>query len=196
METNKPRLNVGFFFLCLGLLITLITSVVSFLSLVFNTLDKRFPDILNSNYQYGYSSYDYESIRASLATLIIFFPIFFIVSYFWKKFTKGEMGDFDKIIKKWVTYIILFLSSLVVAIDLVVLVRYFISGEITIRFVYKVISIFIVASLVGKNYYVLEVWKCSKKLKKIFYFIYAIFSIVLVVVAVSYSFFVMGSPAK
>ena len=102
METNKNKLNVGFFFLCLGLLITLITSVVSFLNLVFSTLDKKFPDVLNSFYQYGYSTYDYESIRIALATLVIFFPVFLIIFFFWKKYTKGEMSHIDQIIKKWV----------------------------------------------------------------------------------------------
>src|SRR3989339_878973 len=107
MEPNKSKLNIGFFFLCLGLLITLITSVTSFINLVFATLDKQFPDVLNSAYKYGYSTYDYESIRTALATLVIFFPVFIIVSYFWKKFTLGEMGRADEIIKKWVIYIIL-----------------------------------------------------------------------------------------
>src|SRR3989344_484611 len=131
-QTNsQSKLNIGFFFLCLGVLITLITSVVSFLNLVFETLNKRFPDVLNASYQYGYSTYEYESIRMSLATLIIIFPVFIIVSYFWKKFSKTGLGHIDEIFRKWVMYIILFLSALITTIDLVTLVRYFISGEIT-----------------------------------------------------------------
>ncbi|HAS80898.1 MAG: hypothetical protein UR25_C0004G0004 [Candidatus Nomurabacteria bacterium GW2011_GWE1_32_28] len=192
METNKPKLNIGFFFLCLGLLITLVTSVVSFLSLVFGTLNKKFPDILNSIYQYGYSTYDYESIRSSLATLIIFFPIFFVISYFWRKFTEGEMGYFDEIIRKWVTYIILFLSSIVMAIDLVVLVRYFISGETTIRFIYKVLSVFLVAILIGVYHYILI--KTPKEKHKVSSIIFGFISIVLVIASIFYSFVIMGSP--
>lgn len=155
METNKPKLSVGFFFLCLGLLITLITSVTSFINLVFETLNKSFPDVLNASYQYGYSTYEYESIRMALATLIIFFPVFVVISYFWKKFTRGEMGQIDKIIRKWVMYIILFLSAIVLMVDLVVLIRYFISGEITTRFILKVIVVLITAGIVGK-YYIFE----------------------------------------
>ena len=80
IQTNivQSKLNAGFFFLCLGILISLITSVVSFLNLVFETLNKRFPDVLNSSYQYGYSTYEYEGIRMALATLIIFFPVFIV----------------------------------------------------------------------------------------------------------------------
>jgi len=194
METNKPKLNAGFFFLCLGLLVTLITSVVSFLNLVFSTLDKRFPDVLNSNYQYGYSTYDYESIRMALATLIIFFPVFIVVSYFWKKFTKERMGVFDEIIKKWVIYIILFLSSVVVIVDLVTLVKYFISGEITSRFILKVIVTLLVAVLVG-IYYVLLLRE-KEKISSIINIIFSGIGIIFVISAISYSFLIMGSPAK
>ncbi len=197
METQtqtqiKSKLNVKFFFLCLGILITLITSVTSFLNLVFETLNKRFPDVLNASYEYGYSTYQYEGIRAALATLIIFFPVFLIVSYFWRKFIKGEMERVDEIIKKWVIYIILFLSSIVGIIDLVALVRYFISGEITTRFVLKVITVLIVVFLVGVYYITLNNNTQKAKTSMIFSGI----SILLVVFAVIYSFSIMGSPAK
>lgn len=193
METQtQSKLNARFFFLCLGVLITLITSVTAFLNLVFETLNKRFPDVLNSSYQYGYSTYQYEGIRAALATLIIFFPVFLIVSYFWRKFTEGEMGRVDEIIRKWVIYIILFLSSVVAVIDLVALVRYFISGEITTRFILKVITVLIVVSLVSV-YYVFSL-KSIKKAK--INIILATTSTLLVAFAIIYSFSIMGSPAQ
>lgn len=196
LEEKKPKLNIGFFFLCLGLLITLITSVVSLLNLIFSTLDKQFPDVLNSTYQYGYSTYDYEGIRGALATLIIFFPVFFIISFFWRKYIKKGIGHIDEIIRKWLVYLLLFLSAIVVAIDLVILVKYFVSGEITERFVYKIIATFVVAVLIGKSYYISEIWHGSEKWKKIFSKIYTIFSVLLVIGAIIYSFCIMGSPAK
>lgn len=192
-QTNvtKSKFGVGFFFLCLGVLITLITSVVSFLNLVFETLNKRFPDVLNSSYQYGYSTYEYENIRIALSTLIIFFPIFIIISYFWRKFSK-ELGQIDEIFKKWVMYIILFLSSLIVVIDLVTLVRYFISGEITTRFILKVVTVLVVAILVGLYYVFLLREKDDSNFRK--GLIFGIIGIALVVASISYSFMIIGSP--
>jgi hypothetical protein len=195
-KENQPKLSIGFFFLCLGTLITLITSVVSFLNLVFGTLDKQFPDVLNASYQYGYNTYDFEGIRIALATLIIFFPVFVIVSFFWKRHIKKGIGHIDEIIKKWLVYLVLFLSSVVTAVDLVILVKYFVSGEITSRFVYKVITVFIVAILVGSYYYILEISHCGDKLKKNLGIIYSIVGILLVLTAVIYSFSVIGSPQK
>ncbi len=194
LVNSESKLNVGFFFLSLGVLISLITSVVSFLNLVFGTLEKRFPDVLNSTYQYGYSTYEYEGIRMALATLIIFFPVFLLVSYFWKKFTLGMIGRYDEVVKKWLVYIILFLSSVVVIIDLVTLVRYFISGEITSRFIYKVLTVLVTSVLVGSYYLlILRDGHDAKSKKGI---IIGVVSIILVISAISYSFAIMGSPAK
>lgn len=194
MDTNKPKLSAGFFFLSLGVLITLITSVTSFLNLVFSTLNKKFPDVLNATYQYGYSTYDFEGMRMSLAILIIFFPLFLVSSYFWNKYTKSEMGAGDKVLRKWLIYIILFLSSLTLAIDLVTLIKYFISGEITVRFIWKIIAVIFVAVMVGK-YYIFQLWDkkfFGWKLKNGMPF--AVVSILVALLAVIYSFNVMGSP--
>ena len=202
LQTNRPKLSISFFFLCLGVLISLITSVVSFLNLVFSTLDKRFPDVLNATYQYGYANYNYETMRIALATLIIFFPIFLIVFHFWKKFTKKEIGHVDQVLKKWLVYVVLFLSTLVILIDLVTLVKYFVSGEITSRFIYKVLATFVTAIIIGKYFYISEFWLADKKLfnkiniKKLNTIINPIAGSVLVILAVVWSFTVMGSPMK
>ncbi|OGI64288.1 hypothetical protein A2914_02970 [Candidatus Nomurabacteria bacterium RIFCSPLOWO2_01_FULL_41_21] len=195
LQTNVPKLNLSFFFLSLGVIITLITSVVSFLNLFFATLDKKFPDVLNATYQYGYSTYDFESMRMALATLIIFFPVFLVISYFWKKHMEQGLGHIDEIIRKWLIYIVLFLSSLVIVIDLVTLVKYFVAGEITNRFIFKVLATLVVAIFVGV-YYMFEL----KGRKKIFGFSVplwgAIKSSILVALVISFAFCVMGSPFK
>lgn len=194
-QTNvQSKLGIGFFFLCLGVLITLITSVVSFLNLVFETLNKRFPDVLNSSYQYGYSTYEYEGIRMALATLIIFFPVFLVISYFWNKFATRGLGHINEIIRKWLIYIILFLSSLVIVVDLVTLVRYFISGEITSRFILKVATALVVSVLVG-FYYIFLLRRNENSSSKID-MIFGIVAVTLVLSSVIYSFAIMGSPAK
>src|SRR3990172_2166869 len=150
----KPKLSPKFFFLSLASLVALVASVVSLLNLVFETLNKKFPDVLNATYQYGYFTYDYEGMRSALATLIIIFPIFILVSYFWKKEIRVGLGIIDEIIRKWMIYLILFLSSAVIIADFVTLVRYFVAGEITTRFILKV-AVALVAALFVGSYYIL-----------------------------------------
>ncbi len=190
----RPKLSARFFFLSLGVLVSLITSVVSFLNLVFETLNRRFPDVLNANYMYGYSTYQYEGIRTALSILIIFFPVYLLVSYFWKKYAEKEMGRIDEIIRKWVIYIILFLSSLVVVIDLVALVRYFVSGEITTRFILKVVAVLLTLFLVGA-YYIYRL-RAPRDTTGRPGMIFGGLGIVLVVATIIWSFAIMGSPGK
>lgn len=194
--TQKPSLTPRFFFISLGVLVSLITSVSSFLILFFETLNKKFPDALNSTYQYGYNSYNFETIRATLATLIIFFPVFLVLSYFWRKIAKSELGVKDNVIFKWMIYLIIFIASLVVVIDLITLVRYFVSGEITNRFVFKVLGTAVVASLVGFNYFFELRNHNSDETKSKMPIVYATISVLLFLGLIVWSFAIMGSPKE
>ncbi len=193
MET-KPSLSPKFFFLSVGVLVTLVASVVSFLNLVFETLNKKFPDVLNASYEYGYNSWSYDSIRASLATLIIVFPVFFAVAYFWKKASRGELGKIDELVKKWLVYLVLFLVAVVVIVDLVTLVQYFVAGEITTRFIIKVLVVLLVAKLVGM-YYLNEI-DVLGRFKKIVPKMCMIMAPLLVIASIVWSFTIIGSPAQ
>lgn len=192
---HKNKLSPSYFFLSLGLLVTLITSVVSFLNLVFETLNKKFPDVLNATYQYGYNTYDYENMRFALATLIIIFPVFLIIHYFWCRQSEKGLGLIDEVIRKWAIYLILFLSAVVIAVDLVTLVKYFVAGEITTRFILKVAVTLVVAAMAGW-YYIYEL----KSKNKIWLFktglAFGIDAGILVILAIIFSFVVMGSPMK
>jgi hypothetical protein len=153
--TTSARLSPKFFFFSLGVLATLIASVSSFLVLFFETLNQKFPDALNAVYQYGYPSYNYDSIRGAIATLIIVFPVYLVLSYFWRKTSQGELLSWDITIRKWMIYLILFVAAVVIIVDLVTLVRYFVSGEITVRFIFKILGTLVVAKLIGW-YYIFE----------------------------------------
>ncbi len=197
MQTNikNPKLTPRFFFISLGVLVTLITSVSSFLILFFESLNKKFPDVLNAVYSYGYNSYDFESMRAALATLIIFFPIFMVMSYLWNRESREDIGFYNLILRKWMVYLILFLASLLIIIDLVTLVRYFVSGEITSRFILKISGALFVGLLVD-FYYSLKMKNInfnSERSKK-WGMVCGVVSIVLFLGLVIWSFSVMGSP--
>ncbi len=184
-DTHKvtPR----FFFLSLGVLISLIASVTSFLSLAFDTLNHAFPDAPNT-----YGSYDFDSMRSSIAMLVILFPAFIILSAFWVRALKPQLSRGDAVIKRWMLYLVIFLSSLIVVADLVTLVRYFISGEITVRFIVKVLIALVTACLVG-GYYLRELSR--KSALKGTRIAAACIATAFVLAVVIYSFAVMGSPA-
>lgn len=188
MENQK--LSPLFFFLSLGAVVALIVSVSAFLSLAFGTLDRVFPDILTDYYQYGYANYSYEGVRSALALLMIVFPVYLLLEKYSSKFsTSNTISKVDGTIEKWATYIILFLASITIITDLVILVQYFVSGEITTRFLLKVALTIIVAGIVGL-YYVRKLQKESYKP------IFLIITILLVFGMIVWSFSVIGSPVS
>lgn len=194
-QTPHSKLSPRFFFLSLGTLVSLIATVTAFLNLVFQTLNNKFPDALNSVYQYGYNTYNFEGARSALATLIIVFPAFLILSYFWRKVAKAGLGHIDEVIRKWMMYLILFLVGIVIIVDLVTLVRYFVSGEITTRFIIKVAVTFVIALSVGA-YYMFELrgWKKFGPFPVALGS--AIKSVIFVVALIVWSFSVIGTPSE
>jgi hypothetical protein len=72
--------------------------------------------------------------------------------------------------------------------DLVILVQYFVSGEITTRFILKVALTAVVAGLTG--WYYVRILRNTTSMRKLF----GLVSIVLVVGMIAWSFSVIGSP--
>lgn len=188
MENRK--LTPQFFFVSLGVLIALSTSVTAFIKLAFETFNHALPDVLTDSYQYGYVTYSYEGIRSALALLIIVFPIYLALEYVWLRLAKQTLSYWDDLVQRWVTYLILFLASVTVIADLVVLVQYFVSGEITERFLYKVLTVLIVASMVGV-YYIRKL--LGKEAHRIFF---AIKAAALALALIVWSFTVIGGPVS
>ncbi len=193
MEQHK-KLSPQFFFLSIGVLVSLIASVSAFLSLVFETLNHAFPDVLTSTYQYGYNTYNFEGIRSALALLIIVFPVFLVVTKFWLKASRHALSHWDEVLRRWALYLIIFLSSVTIVVDLVTLVRYFVSGEITTRFLLKVAITLVVSALVGWHYVRQLKRSLGKGDPKNTFF--SVIAAVLVLGAIIYSFSVIGSPTS
>lgn len=192
------KISPKFFFLSLGTLVGLITTVTAFLNLAFEILNAQFQDALNGSYVIGYNPYQFEGARSALAMLIIFFPAYMLLSYFWNKSIKKGLGKIDEQIRKWLVYLVLFLSAVVVAVDLVVLVQSFVGGEITARFIMKVLVALLVAVVVA-GYHLIVLWTPEADSKNAVYrhrgMVMNVFiSIILVVGLIGLSFAVMGSP--
>lgn len=191
---EHKKITPLYFFLSLGTVSTLIVSVTAFLNLAFETLNHAFPDVLTDSYQYGYAPYSYDGVRSALSLLIIVFPLYLILEHFWVKTQRSVRFGRAETFQRWAIYFILFLASVTVITDLVLMVRYFISGELSIRFVLKIAVTFLVAMKVGL-YYVLRL-RGTDRIAGFRVRIWApIKASVLVAALVGWSFFVMGSPA-
>ncbi len=186
MDTKK--ITPLFFFLSLGTVVALIASVSSFLNVAFETLNRVLPDILTDSYTYGYANYSYEGLRSALALLIIVFPVYMVLEHFWtKQSVQPDLTHWNDTLRKWAIYLILFLASVTIIADLVVLVRYFVSGEITTRFIIKVALTLLVSGMIGW-YYMRRLRNAAGRTW------FAVGAAVLVVALIVWSFTVTGSP--
>lgn len=190
-STQHRKITPHFFFITLGMVVSLMVATVGFLNLIFETLDNAFPDVLNATYQYGYNSYQYDGVRSALAVVIIAFPVFFFLARLWRKSITHGLGHGDEILKKWVVYGLLFLVALTAFIDLIILVKYFVAGEITLRFILKVVAVIVVAKLLGAYY--LDV---LKKMKWNVAEMVPAVSIAVVLAGIVYSFIIIGGPGS
>ena len=161
MDTNKnlPR-DV---FLYLLSIVTLVVSAISFGILVFQYINVYFPDLL-TDYYLSPSSY-YGSIRQALAALIVIFPVYVWVSRFLKKDIDENPEKRELKIRKWLLYLTVFVAALVIIGDLVTLINTFLNGELTARFILKVLTIFFIAGSVF-SYYFSELRELRTKGKK------------------------------
>lgn len=149
MKTTPTSVSPKFFFLSLGSIVTILTSVIASLTLAFHITTITFQDSAFDGYTYGFASYSYDGVRTALATVLIFFPLTVCIVSVWKKTASTLVRTADMLLRKWMLSVLIFLSSLLVAIDLVTLVRFFVAGEITERFLYKVLVTLGVGIYVG-----------------------------------------------
>ncbi len=175
------------FFFHLGALIALYTSVYALISLTFSVINYLAPDQLAG----FFSSY---SIAWPISTLIILAPVLYILEWLISKDISVVLEKRDIWIRRWRIYLTLFLSGLMVVIDLIILINTYLGGEISSRFIFKVLAVLIIAGVVFKYYFfsLNETMKWASFEKKVVPW----FGIVLVLAAIVTGFILVGSPAK
>ncbi len=191
MNKNLPR-DV---FLYLLSIITLIASAISFGVLVFQYINIYFPDVIN-NY-YGAASSYFSTIRQSLATLIVIFPVYFFVSRFLTKDVEENPEKRELKIRKWLLYFTVFVAALVIIGDLVTLINTYLNGNLTSQFILKILTIFFIAGSIF-SYYFSELRELRTKDKKSWDWmgIYKWVVVAVIILVVGFGFYVAGSPAN
>ena len=84
--------------------------VYSLVDLLFTVINKAYPQISNG-YDYTVS----QSISWPVAILIVFFPIFILLMWLLEKEYKKFPEKQNTGVHRWLTYITLFISGLVIA---------------------------------------------------------------------------------
>lgn len=194
METQvNPGANSGRaggrakdFFINLGAIVALYTSIGSLIDLLFTIINTAYPQV-----GYGYSYFGSESISWSVATLIVFFPVFLLLMWLLEQDYKVYPEKQSAGIHKWLTYLTLFLSGLIIAIDLITVLYYFLDGqELTTGFILKVLVLLIIAASVFAYYLHDVLGKLTAKSRVG----WRLFSGAFILGSIVWGFVVLGSP--
>lgn len=148
----RPRVSLSAreAFLYLVLFSTLYLSAANFGSLVFDLINRTFPDpALDSTYGYRAAG---DTLRWAVATLIVAFPVFLFVSRVVGRDLARDPRKRQSAVRRWLTYLTLFIAACVLIGDLIMLVFSALGGDLTIRFVLKVATVGLIAGLVFGYY--------------------------------------------
>lgn len=139
----RPSLDARDAFLYLVLFSTLYITAFHLGSILFQFIDRAFPDPAFSNP--ARAAYAATALRWSLSSLIVAFPVFLFVSSRTRKAIQADPGKRGSKVRRWLTYLTLTIASGVLIGDLIALVFNVLSGELTARFVLKVATVGVIA---------------------------------------------------
>jgi Domain of unknown function (DUF5671) len=146
----RPSLSAREAFLYLLMFSTLYYGAWNLGSLLFIFINRAFPDPSDAKYV----SY-WDDQRWSTAAIIIAFPVFlFVARYIGEEIKRHPLKRLSPV-RRWLTYMTLFFSSATLLGDTTTLIYNLLGGDLTIRFVLKVV---VVAAIAGTAfaYYLLD----------------------------------------
>ncbi len=182
METHKTTAKDFFFHL--GLIISLYAGVGFLLNLLFSVINSAFPSI-DSYY------YNNPSISFPVAALIILTPVFLILASYIGKIEMIDPSKKEIWVKRWSTYLTMFITGAVVVGDLITVLYYFLDGrDLTTAFLLKVFAVLVVLGAVFGYFFASLSNTLTSNGRKV----WRIGAIVLVLISIILGFTVIGSP--
>lgn len=147
----RPYVSARDAFIYLVIFTTLAVSAFHFGSLVFELIDRAFPDPLDE----GSAGYSVNAVRRAIAALVVAFPIYVALSYRVTAALRRDPTKRASKVRKWLTYMTLFIAAAVLVGDLTAVIYSLLSGELTTRFILKALTVVLIAGLIF-GYYLWE----------------------------------------
>jgi hypothetical protein len=132
----RPSLSAREAFLYLLLYATLYIAAWNLGSLLFDLINRALPDPTDADYAIRHAA---DSIRWSMASVLIAFPLFLFLARHLGHELAREPVKRHSPVRRWLTYLTLFVAACVLIVDMITLVYNTLGGELTLRFVLKVV---------------------------------------------------------
>ena len=190
MNLNEPQAGPtpGDVFRHLLAIITLYLSAVSFGMVIFTLIERWLPDPLS--YPMGANA---GPLRWALSALVIVFPVYVWMSWVNARAAMRDPSLRSLRIRRWLYHFTVFAASVVIIGDLVALVYNFLSGDLTGRFLLKILAVFFIAAVVFAYY----IWNIRRETmasadSRMRWLVFG--TVTVVVIAAVAGFVVAGSP--
>ena len=135
----KPYLFAREAFVYLVLFSTLYVSAFNLGALLFQFIERAFPDpSLDPAFVVEASR---QAILFSISSLVVAFPVFVFVSWTNDRTVRQDPRRRLSKVRRWLTYLTLFVAAGILIGDVISLVYNLLDGELTARFVLKVVTV-------------------------------------------------------
>jgi len=190
MEQTNNAPKYAFYYMIS--LVALIFMSLSTGMIVFQIINKKIVDAIDlyrGMYQPGV-------LKFGISALIISAPIYYLaMRQISRSLFSGALGK-DSLIRKWLSYFVLFVSSVVMIVWLILTINNFLNGELSLKFFLKALTALSIAASVFSFYFYDSKREDVLNKKDKIVAIYAYASLTLVVIVFAGSLFAVESPAE
>ncbi len=188
MEPKTKAIDV---FTYLAIFITLVVSVTNTIQILFAAIERKFTDVIEmGQYVDVYGS----DMRMAIASLIVVFPIYLVLSMYVSRDIKKYLYKRDLLIRRIFIYTTLFVTAATLIGSLIATIYTFLGGELTVRFGLKTLTIFGIALAVG-GYYVYALRRDYTKETRVPNIV-AVLASLFVIVSLVWSISIIGTPGE
>lgn len=174
---------------------TLYSTVISLIVLAFEYIGRWFPDPAVTSYAYGESA-DVSTIRWAIAVIIVSFPMFILLSRALHREFATQPEKLALGVRKWLTYLTLFVTACTLIGDVITLLFHLLNGELTMRFLLKVIAVLVLSGLPFLYYFSVLRMDTATYAKSGLHQIFQWIAVVLTLLFVGYGVWLAGSPMQ
>lgn len=135
----QPYLSAREAFLYLLLFTTLFLSAFNLGTILFELIARAFPDPASPDFSP-------QELRWAVSYVVVSFPIYLFLTLRQERELRRDPARRASKVRKWLTYLTLFVAAGFLVGDLVVLIFHVLEGELTVRFLLKVV---VVAAIAG-----------------------------------------------
>lgn len=147
----RPYLSAREAFMYVVLFTMLYVSAFSLGHILFQLINAAFPDPIRAG-EYYYRPTLFEAIRWSLSSLIVAFPVFLFMARLVDRAISRQPYKRGSKIRKQLTYLTLFIGSVALVSDVTAVVYNLLGGELTVRFLLKVLTVAAIAGTIFGYY--------------------------------------------